>query len=162
MHRNSHTGFFHGGIHSKSDLLLQKVRIISTFFGKTNACSFLYSQFVISSGIYLSMLQRCKEGGREEVGQRARGQAWKPIMGGPGDTQAPRPRAHGGHAHRSRTSHRERVPGASFRQSRWIPLWSRIRGLLPVPGARIIHVWASRPQASSPGTLSASPSAGRA
>ena len=63
MHRNSQYSIFSGQNSLKAKLALHKVRIISTFFGKMNGCSFPCSQFAISSGIYFSMLQRRREGG---------------------------------------------------------------------------------------------------
>lgn len=110
-------------------------RIISPSFGKRNARTFTCSQLVISSGIDLRVLQRCRE--REG----AREQACKPIRG-PWRHPGPQTRGRRG----SRTRSRERVPGASLRQSRRLPSGPPIPGLLmasracitgvPTPGAQ--------------------------
>lgn len=77
MHRNSQYSIFSWRNSLKAKLALHKVRIISTFFGKTNACSFPCSRLVLASTSVCF-----KDAEREGVGQGARGQAWKPTTGG--------------------------------------------------------------------------------
>lgn len=91
-------------------------RIISPFLGKRNARTFTCSQLVISSGIDLRVLQRC----REREGARERGSRPANLSGAPGDTQAPRPGADGGHAHGTARGCQE-PPSGRVASSPWGP-----------------------------------------